>query len=108
MKRLAFVRLCSMLEDSGAISSTKNMLVDEQVAITVHILAHHQKQRTIKTNFGPSKEAIGRYFRQVINGIITLQDKLLKKPEPVPEDSIDERWKWFKVRYFNIFLLNVT
>ncbi|KAH6786904.1 hypothetical protein C2S52_006456 [Perilla frutescens var. hirtella] len=72
------------------------MLVDEQVAITLHILAHHQKQRTIKINFGRSRETISRHFRLVINGIITLQDKLLKKPDPVPADCTDERWKWFK------------
>ncbi|KAG8380668.1 hypothetical protein BUALT_Bualt06G0039800 [Buddleja alternifolia] len=44
------------------------MLVDEQVAMTVHILAHRQK----------------------------LQGELLKTPEVVPDNSTDERWKWFK------------
>ncbi|KAH6766339.1 hypothetical protein C2S52_017322 [Perilla frutescens var. hirtella] len=72
------------------------MLLDEQVAITLHILAHHQKQRTIKINFGRSRETRSRHFRLVINGISTLQNQLLKKPEPVPAVSIDERWKWFK------------
>ena len=51
MNRQTFVRLCSRLEGTGIVRLTKNMLVDEQVAITLHILAHHQKQRTIKYNF---------------------------------------------------------
>lgn len=97
MKRETFVLLCSKLQATGIVLPSKNMLVDEQVAITIHILAHHQKQRTIKTNFGRARETIGRHFREVLAGIITLQNQLLKKPEPVTEDSTDERWKWFKV-----------
>ncbi|KAG8379692.1 hypothetical protein BUALT_Bualt07G0115400 [Buddleja alternifolia] len=72
------------------------MLVDEQVAMTVHILAHHQKHRTINGNFERSGETISRHFRKVINVIIRLQGKLLKTPEAVPDNSTDERWKWFK------------
>lgn len=100
MNRETFVRLCTRLEATGKISSTKNMLVDEQVAVTLHILAHHQKQRTIGNNFERSGETISRHFRQVINSIVSIQRELLKKPEPVPNDSTDERWKWFKVCCF--------
>ncbi|KAI3470671.1 hypothetical protein Pfo_027334 [Paulownia fortunei] len=96
MNRQAFVRLCSILEATSIVSSTKNMLVDEQVAMTVHILAHHQKQKIINVNFERSGETISRHFRQVINAIITLQGELLKIPEAVPYNSVDERWKWFK------------
>ncbi|KAG8391446.1 hypothetical protein BUALT_Bualt01G0188700 [Buddleja alternifolia] len=73
------------------------MLVDEQVAMTVHILAHHQKQRIINANFERSAETISRHFRKVINAIIRIQDELLKKPDPVPDNSTDERWKWLKM-----------
>ncbi|KAG8388379.1 hypothetical protein BUALT_Bualt02G0119800 [Buddleja alternifolia] len=72
------------------------MLVDEQVAMTVHILAHHQEQRIINANFERSGETISRHFRKVINVIIRIQGELLKTPEPVPDNSTDERWKWFK------------
>ncbi|XP_057778460.1 protein ALP1-like isoform X1 [Salvia miltiorrhiza] len=96
MNRRTFVRLCSRLEATGIVRRTKNMLVDEQVAITLHILAHHQKQRTIGVNFERSGETISRNFRQVINSIISLQGELLKKPEPILDGCTDERWKWFK------------
>ncbi|KAF7844003.1 protein ALP1-like [Senna tora] len=52
--RHTFDRLCGMLDRIGVLRPTKNMLVDEQVVIFLHI------------------------------------------PEPVPEDSNDEQWKWFK------------
>lgn len=79
------------------------MLVDEQVAMTLHILAHHQKQNTIKYNFERSGETVSRTFRQVINSIIVLQGELLKKPEPIRDGCTDERWKWFKVCIFIYF-----
>ncbi|KAL0424148.1 UNVERIFIED_CONTAM: hypothetical protein Sradi_0949600 [Sesamum radiatum] len=64
--------------------------------MSIHILAHHQKQRTINGNFERSGETISRHFKKVINAIISLQGELLKKPEAVHINSTDERWKWFE------------
>ncbi|KAI3462359.1 hypothetical protein Pfo_019022 [Paulownia fortunei] len=83
MNRQAFVHLCSRLE---AI-----------MAMTVHILAHHQKQRIINANFERYGKTISRHFIKMINVIITLQGELLKTPKAVPDNSMDERWKWFRV-----------
>ncbi|KAI3463778.1 hypothetical protein Pfo_020441 [Paulownia fortunei] len=58
-----FVCLCSRLEATGIVSSTKNMLVDEQVAMTVHILAHNQKQRIINANFERSGALDGTHIK---------------------------------------------
>lgn len=97
MYRVTFDKLCHMLETIGGLKATKNMLVDEQVAMFLHILAHHVKNRVIQFEFGRSGETISRYFNVVLNATIRLQRLLLKTPEPIPEDSTDERWKWFKV-----------
>ena len=67
------------------------------VALFLHILAHHVKNRVIKFRFLRSGETISRHFNAVLNAVIRLQGVLLKKPEPVSENSTDERWKWFKV-----------
>ncbi|KAF7808351.1 protein ALP1-like [Senna tora] len=90
-----FDRLCGMLETIGGLKPTKNMLVDEQVAIFVHI-AHHVKNRVIQFQFGRSGETISRHFHMQLNAMMHLEETLLKTPEPVPDDSTDERWKWFK------------
>ncbi|KAE8730112.1 TMV resistance protein N-like [Hibiscus syriacus] len=37
-----------------------------------------------------------RHFARVCNAVICLHTRLLKKPEPVPDNSTDQRWKWFK------------
>ena len=98
MNRNAFTRLCKMLETISGLKDTKHMLVvDDQVAMFLHTLVHHAKNRVIKHNFRRSGETVSRYFNDVLHAIIHLQGKLFKKPEPVSENSSDERWKWFKV-----------
>ncbi|KAF7827239.1 protein ALP1-like [Senna tora] len=41
-------------------------------------------------------ESIGRTFNRVVECMMRLQGQLLKKSEPIPEDSTNRRWKWFK------------
>src|SRR3954467_12342485 len=75
---------------------------EEQVAMFLHILAHHSKNRVIKFLFKRSGETVSRYFNLVLNGVLRLHETLLKAPEPVPEDCVDERWKFFKVLFILI------
>ncbi|PPD71031.1 hypothetical protein GOBAR_DD32094 [Gossypium barbadense] len=96
MNRTAFFTLCEMLESLGGLKSSRNMLVDEQVAIFLHIISHHLKNRVIKHHFRRSGETVSRAFHSVLNAVIRLQDVLFKKAEPITADSSDTRWKWFK------------
>nr|XP_011463536.1 PREDICTED: putative nuclease HARBI1 [Fragaria vesca subsp. vesca] len=72
------------------------MRVDEMVAMFLFILGHHKKNRVIKFDFLRSGEMISRCFNKVLNGVLRLSDNLLKSPEPVLNNSTDDRWKWFK------------
>ncbi|KAG8478543.1 hypothetical protein CXB51_028307 [Gossypium anomalum] len=76
--------------------SSRNMLVDEQVAMFLHIISHHLKNRVIKHHFNRSRETVSRSFHNVLNAVIRLQDVLFKKAEPITANSTDPRWKWFK------------
>ncbi|KAF7815179.1 protein ALP1-like [Senna tora] len=97
MYRNTFDRLFSMLDEIGGLKPTKYMLVDEQVAMCLNILAHHAKNRVIQWNFGRSGSTISKYFNIVLKAIIRLNRVVLyKTPTAVPEDSTDQRWKWFK------------
>ncbi|XP_057770902.1 uncharacterized protein LOC130990693 [Salvia miltiorrhiza] len=96
MDRYTFRRLVNMLQTTGRLRATRNLTVDEQVAIFLYILAHHQKNRTMKTNFLRSGETISRYFNKVLSAVLRLQGHLLKAPMPIAEDSTDVKWKWFK------------
>ncbi|PPD68235.1 hypothetical protein GOBAR_DD34884 [Gossypium barbadense] len=96
MNRTAFFKLCEMLESIGGLKSSRFMLVDEQVAMFLHIISHHLKNRVIKHHFRRSREIVSRAFHSILNAVIRLQDVLFKKPEPITADSSDTRWKWFK------------
>ncbi|CAI9267915.1 unnamed protein product [Lactuca saligna] len=85
-----------MLETLGGLKPTRNMEIDEQVAIFLHILAHNVKNRVIICRFHRSGETISTHFIRVCNAVIRLHTHLLKKPEPVPDKSTDQRLKWFK------------
>ncbi|KAF7826506.1 protein ALP1-like [Senna tora] len=85
-----------MAGNEGGLTPTKNMLVDEQVVMFPHILAHHIKNRVIQFEFRRSYQSITRTFNRVLSCMMRLGGVLLKTPEPVPQDSTDGRWKWFK------------
>ncbi|CAJ2651696.1 unnamed protein product, partial [Trifolium pratense] len=92
----SFRILCCLLRNEGKLKEDGLVCIEEQVAIFLHILAHHSKNRVIKFLFKRSGETVSRYFNLVLNGILRLHETLLKAPEPVPEDCLDERWKLFK------------
>ncbi|XP_076923607.1 protein ANTAGONIST OF LIKE HETEROCHROMATIN PROTEIN 1-like [Bidens hawaiensis] len=93
----AFTTLCDMLETRGGLKNSKNMLVDVQVAMFLHTLAHNAKNRILVNRFHRSGETVSRYFKLVLNAICRLHKELYKSPVPVPDNETDERWKWFKV-----------
>ena len=97
MTRQAFTNLCLILETRGGLIASKYLQVDEQVAMFLHIIAHHVKNRVIKFRFMRSGETVSKYFHNVLHSIIRLHGELLKRPEPILEDSTDKKWKWFKV-----------
>ncbi|XVF53730.1 hypothetical protein PTKIN_Ptkin05aG0122200 [Pterospermum kingtungense] len=72
------------------------MNVEEMVVSFLHILAHHTKNRIVKRQIARSGETISRQFHAVLKAVLRLHPLLLKKPEPIPEDCTDSRWKWFK------------
>ena len=91
MDRPTFYKLCNMLQTIGRLAPTKNMNVEEMVAIFLYIISHHAKNRIIKREFVRNGETVSRQFGFVLNSILRLQAVLLKKPEPVPENSTDFR-----------------
>lgn len=107
MNRKAFSNLCIMLETRGGLKASKYLQVDEQVAMFLHVIAHHVKNRVIRFRFMRSGETISKFFHNVLHSIIRLHGALLKRPEPVVENSTDERWKWFKV-YYILLELKIT
>ncbi|XP_052882193.1 uncharacterized protein LOC128290543 [Gossypium arboreum] len=88
-----WLQLCTI---ARGLKSSRNMLIDEQVAMFLHIISHYLKNRVIKHHFNRSGETVSRSFHNVLNAVIRLQDVLFKKAEPITANSTDPRWKWFK------------
>ena len=102
MDRRAFCILCTMLREHGNLRRTKNTDIEEMVAMFLIIISHDEKNRIMRRLYARSTETISRQFNLVLNAVLRLQGILLKTPDPVPENSTDERWKWFKVT-INVF-----
>lgn len=48
MDRAVFHKLCEMLKGIGGLVPTRHMFIEELVAMFLHILAHHVKNRMIR------------------------------------------------------------
>ncbi|XP_061351124.1 protein ALP1-like [Gastrolobium bilobum] len=96
MDRKSFHKLVWLVKTVGGLQPTRHMGVEEMVSIFLHILAHDVKNRIIKRQFMRSGETISRQFSKVLLSVIRCHTLLFKRPEPVPENSTDEKWKWFK------------
>ncbi|XP_020964066.1 uncharacterized protein LOC107610969 [Arachis ipaensis] len=86
----------NVLKVVGKLEPSRNMGVEEMVAMFLHIIAHDVKIRVIKRQFVRSEETISRRFNDVLLAILRCYNLLLKKPQPFSQDRMDERWKWFK------------
>ena len=100
LNTIAFTNLCTMLETRGGLRASRYLQIDEQVAMFLHILAHHVKNRVIKFQFIRSGETVSKYFHNVLHSVIRLHGELLKPFEPVHENSTNESWRWFKGFFF--------
>jgi hypothetical protein len=102
MDRRTFHILCEMLRDVAGLRGTTNTPLEEIVAACLHTLAHHVKNRTIGGFFLRSGETVSRNFNSCLLAVVKLHQLLPKKPEPIPEDCTDFRWKHFKVPVLSI------
>ncbi|XP_061362876.1 protein ALP1-like [Gastrolobium bilobum] len=96
MDRRCFHNLCDLLKTVGMLQPSRHMGIEELVAMFLHILAHDVKNRVIKRQFMRSGETISRQFSKVLQAVLRCHTVLLKRPEPVPQNSTDNKWKWFK------------
>ncbi|KAG6489560.1 hypothetical protein ZIOFF_050835 [Zingiber officinale] len=96
MDRRSLSKLCYLLTTRGKLKGNRNMPINELVISFLHIIAQNVKNRVLKRQTARSGETISRQFHLVLNSILQLHNILLKKPEPIPENCTDDRWKWFK------------
>lgn len=94
MNRPTFMLLCGLVRNAR-LRDSKYVVLEEQVAMFLNVLAHHTKNRKIKFNFMPSDQTVSKYFNDVLKAVLRLQGVLLKAPEPIIANCTDDRWRWF-------------
>ncbi|CAN1762341.1 hypothetical protein LINPERHAP1_LOCUS8321 [Linum perenne] len=96
MRRHIFEKLCILLKEEGGLKRSKNMDIEEMVAIFLVTIGHNIKNRKAQFLFQRSAETISRVFKFVLLSILKLESQLLAKPTPVPQDCTHKNWKYFK------------
>ncbi|KAL8467612.1 hypothetical protein ACS0TY_031018 [Phlomoides rotata] len=99
MDRNSFAHLCQLMRDIGGLVDHRYVGVEEQVSMFLSLLAHHKKNCILKFNFLRSGQTISHYIHIVLKAVLKLHTIFLVTPTPVPADSTNPRWKWFKYLY---------
>ncbi|XP_042006139.1 uncharacterized protein LOC121754918 [Salvia splendens] len=92
----AFGRLCRILRDRCRLVDQRYVRVEEQVAMFLSSLAHHNKNRVVGFHFLRSKHTVSHYVHDIMRDVIHLHKTLFVQPLPVDDSCDDPRWKWFK------------
>ncbi|XP_058217357.1 uncharacterized protein LOC131328427 [Rhododendron vialii] len=95
VNRQTFLRLCCLVRGVG-LTDSRNVCLEERVAIFLWVLGHHTKQMRTKFVFYRSTETISRHFNAVLQAVLRLHRMLLETPNPVPANYEDNRWNWFQ------------
>lgn len=73
----------------GGLWGTRNAIVEEMVTMFLNIIAHHVKNKIILFYFIQSAKVVSQHFHAIFRSIILCYGVLLKKFEPILENSND-------------------
>ncbi|CAN1253621.1 hypothetical protein LINPERPRIM_LOCUS8362 [Linum perenne] len=99
LRRHLFWKLVKLLEQEGGLHRTKNMAVDEMLAIFLVTIGHNIKNRTCQLLFHRSGETIFRAIHHVLVAVLKLHNLLIAHPVSVPPDCENSTWKFFTVSH---------
>ncbi|XVF61299.1 hypothetical protein PTKIN_Ptkin08bG0119200 [Pterospermum kingtungense] len=72
------------------------MNVEEIVAMFLHIISHHTKNRVIKRQLARSSKTVIKQFNVVLKVVLRLHTMVFKKKVQIAENCSYSRWRWFK------------
>ncbi|KAK4709670.1 hypothetical protein R3W88_004183 [Solanum pinnatisectum] len=98
MDRNAFHNLVLLTKDVRGLTDGKYMSSSEKLAMFLNILAHHEKNRSIKVDYIRSGWSVSQAFNECLRDILKLTPLFLVNPKLILEDEIEDQWKWFKYK----------
>lgn len=72
LDKAIFDYLCELLRVRELLQDSREVTVEEEVAVCLHILAHAVNNRTIASRFMRLGEMVSRHFHDVLNAILML------------------------------------
>lgn len=112
MSPSAFFGLCEILVRDGGLRPTLQATVEEQVAKTLHLLAHSVTNRELAFIFRRSGESVSPHFHVVLRAILGLYQTFIKQPNgsqiPFEIASNKRFFPYFKVNIILFFLQVVS
>ncbi|CAN1325109.1 hypothetical protein LINPERPRIM_LOCUS33387 [Linum perenne] len=80
MDKKTFKHFCKELKEHGGISLSKNVIVEEKVAIFLRVLTHSNTARDGAELFQHSTATISKYFCRVLKAVIGLSKRVIVLP----------------------------
>ncbi|GLU06808.1 hypothetical protein SLE2022_238010 [Rubroshorea leprosula] len=81
MEPHVFNGLCSLLVSNYGLTSTKEMSVDEALAMFLWMCAHNESNCNVQNRFKHSGETISRKFREVLDALVRFSIDAIKPPD---------------------------
>lgn len=97
VSKSAFRKLCEILHGIGGLVRTRNVPIEESVAMFLDILGNNVKYRKIGFIYYRSKETVSRQFHNVLYAMMRISKEYLKLQSSIIGSSEREKWKWFEV-----------
>ncbi|XP_077239768.1 uncharacterized protein LOC143880681 [Tasmannia lanceolata] len=94
MNVTCFCQFIEIIKRAGTPEDTIHCKVEEQVAIFLHIVAHNQRVRTIRTCARCSGATVSTYFNKVLKAILGMQDFFIKPQTGETPSQIEGNSRW--------------
>ncbi|KAJ9561707.1 hypothetical protein OSB04_006867, partial [Centaurea solstitialis] len=78
MSREAYILLCNHFKQKNWLQDSRNITVEEKIAIFCTIIGHNERYRMVKRRFPHSTETIHRYFREVLRAMMKFAKEVIR------------------------------
>lgn len=95
-----FSKLCQSCKKKGGLQWTRNVSIEEVVAMFLNILGHNLKYWSIHLSYYCSKETISRQFNKDLHAVMKISKEYVRSQECV--QGGETRWRWFEVLIINL------
>ncbi|PKA59701.1 hypothetical protein AXF42_Ash011825 [Apostasia shenzhenica] len=111
MPKVVFYDICHDLSDKYSLVLSRDICVEEVLAMTLKILGHGDSNRSVAERFQHSGETVSMYFKQCLKALIRMSLDIIRPIDPTfasisKEISSDDRYMpYFKVNFNLLFTL---